>query len=263
MRERIPLAPGVNGAVWNYRFSGQWWPRHQHDELEFNLVRSGNATYLVGNRPTTLARGQIVWLHPDQEHHLIQQSTDFHMWIAILKPTPEVLKLHIPRDPPICRVEMTKFRWLDRLCSELSQDGDPQTINAGLAYLFTEAILSGSAGKLIPESPTAHPAVLATIRTLEHDSSNELADLAIAVKMSPDRLTRLFRRELGVTLVAWRTRCRLEAVLRLIDRNHSWLQAAFSVGFGSYSQFHRAFTHHFGVSPRTWAKGDRSGPHST
>ncbi len=251
MYERLTIPPGLLGAVWNYRFNGQWWPRHHHVELELNVIRAGNATYLVNDRRVTVAKGELVWLHPDQEHHLVQQSADLRMWIVVFRPLSTRQAGRIPRDQPVRRVPGGRFRWLDRLCSELECDVDARSKNAGLAYVLANALRSGTDS---PEPPAAHPAVLATVRAIDADPTSELAILAAAVGISADRLTRLFRRELGVTLVTWRTRSRLDAAVGLNDTGRTWLTAALAAGFGSYSQFHRAFTQHFGSAPRDWRR---------
>ena len=54
--------------------------------MEINLVTQGTAAYLLGDRRYELRRHTLVWLFPDQEHVLLDQSPDHAMWIGVFKP---------------------------------------------------------------------------------------------------------------------------------------------------------------------------------
>lgn len=249
MLERLLLRPGFQGAVWGFKAPGWHSFSHRHAELELNLVTSGSATYLIGDRRVTVAKRQLLWLPADQEHHLVQESNDLTMWIVVFSAGTGSQSAWAASTPLVRQLSLGDFRWLDRLCTRLSHSEDAQVANCGLAFLASEAYHAGHS-QLAPVA--AHPLVLATVRTLERDPDCSLIALAAAVRLTPDRLARLFRRELGTTLVAWRTRCRLERAITYHAQGKTWLTAALASGFGSYSQFHRAFTHQVGGSPRDW-----------
>src|ERR1700722_158893 len=91
MKEILKLWPGHEGAVWNYARNGFGRrSSHRHDELELNLVTAGTARYLLGERRYDLARGTLIWLFPEQDHLLLDESQDYAMWIAVI--TPALLK---------------------------------------------------------------------------------------------------------------------------------------------------------------------------
>lgn len=81
-------------------------------------------------------------------------------------------------------------------------------------------------------------------------------DLARRIGVTDHRLSRAFRREMGIQLVQYRNELRLErffALVEAIEHEHGTeclLGLALESGFGSYSQFHRVFTARFGCSPR-------------
>lgn len=250
MLERLQLRPGFHGEVWGFTYPGWCSYSHSHDELELNIVTAGSATYLVDDRRVTVSKSQLLWLPAGQEHHLVHESNDLAMWIVVFRAGPARQLAWVDGSPQVRQLTLADFRWLDRLCSRLNQTPDAQVGNSGLAFLANEAYRAGRA-ELSPVA--AHPAVLATVRALERDPGSSLIALSAEVRLTPDRLARLFRRELGTTLVAWRTRCRLESTIARREQGESWLTAALAGGFGSYSQFHRAFTQQVGHSPRTYA----------
>jgi methylphosphotriester-DNA--protein-cysteine methyltransferase len=66
-------------------------------------------------------------------------------------------------------------------------------------------------------------------------------------------VSRNFHRDIGLTLIAYRTRLRLIHFIELVERGHRrFLTAAIDAGFGSYSQCHRAFQQAFDCTPRVF-----------
>jgi AraC-like DNA-binding protein len=63
-------------------------------------------------------------------------------------------------------------------------------------------------------------------------------------------LAKHFRREVGVSLLDYRNRLRIERFLELARESGNLLQAALDAGFGSYAQFHRVFRQQIGVTPK-------------
>jgi len=75
---------------------------------------------------------------------------------------------------------------------------------------------------------------------------------------SSARLARVFRAELGVSLVQYRNRLRLERFFELVEhRGGNFSDAAHTAGFGSYAQFHRVFRKLVGTTPREYVAGVR------
>ena len=86
MREQLHLPDGLHGDLWFRHLHGFTMPSHQHDELEFNLVRSGHASYVVNGRRYRMAAGDAIWLFPEQDHVLVEISPNFSMWILVIHP---------------------------------------------------------------------------------------------------------------------------------------------------------------------------------
>jgi transcriptional regulator GlxA family with amidase domain len=78
--------------------------------------------------------------------------------------------------------------------------------------------------------------------------------MAQRLEITPARLARVFKTEMGMSLVAYRNRMRLDRFDRLLDSGggSNLLEAALAAGFGSYAQFHRVFRAVHGIAPRTY-----------
>jgi AraC-like DNA-binding protein len=115
--------------------------------------------------------------------------------------------------------------------------------------------LHGS-GKAAYGPSARHPAVASAVRMLTNDPS--LGGVAIAKKLgvSLSRFARVFKTDMGLSLVDYRNQLRLDRFLSLVDSGGTnLLEAALAAGFGSYSQFHRVFRALRGTSPREYFVG--------
>ena len=89
------------------------------------------------------------------------------------------------------------------------------------------------------------------LRALEKDPVVTGERIAQEMGISPGHLARSFKSEMGLSLVEYRNRLRIERFLRAVqDGNESLLRAALEAGFGSYAQFFRVYRKLLGSTPR-------------
>jgi len=270
MKETLVIRTGFEGAIWRYRYAGQVRSPHRHDELEVNLVTGGTASYLIRNVRYDLQRNTQIWFFPAQDHVLFNASPDFSMWIGVFRPAlieracnSEATRMLLQPDPPgqFCRrVSANRAEWLNILFDEVSRDydADAERCNAGLAYALLAAWQAHRDASNV-RGNDVHPAVEAAAHALRHEDVHQpvsLADLARQCGLSPSHLSRLFQRQTGMSLVAFRNRQRLERFLRAYGdgQRDDILSAALAAGFGSYAQFHRVFTQTMCCSPADYRR---------
>jgi AraC-like DNA-binding protein len=87
--------------------------------------------------------------------------------------------------------------------------------------------------------------------------ARSLAELGAAVGAGERTLSRLFRRELGMTFPQWRTQLRLHHSLTLLAGGYSVTSAGSACGYANPSAFIEAFRHAFGTTPGRHADPDR------
>jgi len=236
---------------------------HRHSELEFNVVLRGKASYLLDNRRYFLSSDTIVWLFPQQEHMLLDCSNDFEMWVAVFRP--ELLRqvcrlpsyqILLNENPPgyFCKqIGTSQTENLHQLLSTLSKtDQDETLFNTGLAYVLTLAWSIHTEPTDIPPNADIHPAVENAVRILQKNSRLDTLDaLALQAGLSPARLSRLFKQQIGVSVVQFKNRLRVERFVQIYQkgRRKNMMQAALDAGFGSYPQFYREFVRVMGCTP--------------
>ena len=260
MREPLGLERGLDGRIWRHVSRGDNLFMHCHEELEINLATRGRAAYLVKDHRYDLIPGTLLWLFPDQEHLLIEQSSDFQMWIVIFRRglvtricTGDTDRVLHQRDPQgsFC-TQLDHGRLQDTLQHLAEHASEPSVLNAGLAYVLLAAwSVHQQAAHRTPVRQVHAGVEQAARRLHQTPGCYDLPSLGRAVGLSPSRLSRLFHRQMGIKLVAYRQRRCLERFLDLFARypQRGLLPLALEAGFGSYPQFHRVFRQLLGRTP--------------
>jgi AraC-like DNA-binding protein len=267
MREHLHLPAKLDGMVWCYRDSGVSNARHHHAELELNLVTRGSGTYLLANRKYQIRRGDLLWLFPAQEHVLIEQTSDFEMWIAVFKrqairrtavdPAARPLLEADPAGEGCRRLGRRELGRLEELLGELAGVMDrPGLLNAGLRYALLSAWRCFEGAADVPVRDI-HPAVERAARLIREDATTLcLNELAHQAGLSAPRLSRLFKEQTGLAMVDFRNRQRIARFVEIYGtgQRRTILDAALEAGFGSYPQFHRVFKRVIGCSPGKYSR---------
>jgi len=248
--------------------------RHTHAELELHLVTRGRCAFLLDERRLEAQRGTLVWVPPGRQHTVLDPSRDFRRWMLLARP--RLVRCVLPADQArtllggdgsrdgLSRVLPPQAtQALADLFDEASSGGRQhhRIYNAAMAYLLTRAFSAFASTAAVPESSTFHPAVSRAIRLLRDASNGHgRAELARACGLSEWHLSKLFREQVGVSLVDFRNRCRLERFLELYGDGSDvkMSAAALDAGFGSYPQFHRVFRARMGRSPAEHARRRRA-----
>jgi AraC-like DNA-binding protein len=269
MLQRLKLPANLDGMAWRYANPAGANRRHHHAELELNLVTRGTGTYLLGNRHYQIRRGDLLWLFPTQEHVLIEQTSNFEMWIVVFRrrlikrsaTDPESLPLQLRSfSGDTCRrLRQADLSRSEELFTQLADTpNQPGLLNAGLGYALLHAWKCFDRAGEVPVR-SVHPAVERAARLLLSDeNSYSLPQLARRAGLSPSRLSRLFKQQTGLSMVEFRNRQRMQRFLERFELERgpqsTLLNAALDAGFGSYPQFHRVFRQVAGCSPAEYQR---------
>jgi len=83
-----------------------------------------------------------------------------------------------------------------------------------------------------------------------------LKDIARAARLSPTRLSAVFKKETGSTVLDYLTNVRIERAKHLLKSGDYMIyEIASFVGYGSSQYFSQVFQKHEGVNPNTYKKG--------
>jgi methylphosphotriester-DNA--protein-cysteine methyltransferase len=261
---------------------------HHHQELELNVVRRGEITYVVRGQRYRFGQRSLLWMYPAQEHQLVDRSDDAEYYVAVFKPQLiadacrssqyEGLKrenfddgvLHTILEPE--SFDLMRKTMDAALEGSLDPDilnreggfgvnsadfrfehGDPDALNAGLRYILLLCWRCQRAGKAVNHAVSLHPAVQRALTLLrEPEGGESLARLARVCGVSEAYLSRIFARQVGVPLNRYRNSVRLARFWNVYHAppQKTLTEAVYAAGFGSYAQFYKVFTQSYGRGPR-------------
>jgi AraC-like DNA-binding protein len=194
------------------------------------------------------------WLYYDQAPHIAQQPGSSvvigHGWLVMT--------------PLVSQGEIVGVMYNDAALSHSVMDEGKQVRLAVFCSLLANLIHTrrGRAGwQSAPSEGERTPVVRRVLDALNQNVLVGARSLASEMSISPGHLTRVFRTEMGVSLVEYRNRLRIERFFSLVERGgDNLLAAALAAGFGSYAQFHRVFRKVVGTTPREYIVGRRTLP---
>lgn len=194
------------------------------------------------------------WLYYDRAPLIVQQPGSSqvigHGWVVVT--------------PLVSQGELVGVVYNDAALTHAPMDEGKQVRLAVFCSLLANLIHArrGRAGWQVPPNESDRsPVVRRVLEALNQNVLIGARSLASELSISPGHLTRVFRTEMGVSLVEYRNRLRIERFFRLVERGgDNLLAAALSAGFGSYAQFHRVFRKVVGTTPREYIVGQRSSP---
>ena len=268
MVERAPhplVVPPPHGLCWRRsERRGRAEAPSTHAELVVLHALSGRARYVIDGAVVTLRPGTVLWALSGQAHFLLSEEAGFDMWVMLVSERLLTADMRAdPAMPPLRlgdKAEAVEARGLPRAASdELDRlaarcgAAEGAARGAGLvwwlhrAWTHWRAASGDVAGRL-------HPAVDRAARLIREDPARPIAEIASEAGLSAGRLGRVFRAETGRWLVEFRTEAKLDRALEALESGgaRTLLAAALDGGFGSYSQFYRAFERRFGRPPRTY-----------
>jgi AraC-like DNA-binding protein len=121
-----------------------------------------------------------------------------------------------------------------------------------LAVLY-QSRRHGVGWRPLPRQSGQSTLVARVLRAMNDDLPVTGERLASELGVSAGHLARSFKREMGMSLVDYRNRVRLDRFFEIIQRrggtSTNLLDAALEAGFGSYAQFHRVYRRFVGTTP--------------
>jgi AraC-like DNA-binding protein len=260
-----------------YGFTCESWtparmPRpNRHNEVEFNLLRSGSLTYLLGGRRTTIEAGKLAMFWAAIPHQIVDFDGEAPYFVVTL-PLTEFLRAGIDTN-------LVNQVLQGNLLTAGAQDGSDaatfqrweQDLRTGDRALERAAQLEVRARLLrfarsITDSSSASSLVslsradqLACYIARNYQEPLTAQSIAAANGVHPNYAMNLFRKTFGATISSFITQHRISHAQRLlVTSDDAILNIALASGFQSLSRFNEAFKAACGCSPRDYRKAHRS-----
>jgi AraC-like DNA-binding protein len=247
----FPLPGAARGHIWHHVPETRR-PRHFHAEPELNLIAAGEATFGAGEATLAVSAGDLLWWPPGQDHVLLDASPDFDLYVVGVTPAFSERVLSGSRGTSSggatrLRLDLATLSRFRTICDGRLAISDATSVERHVGDLWREAHQRRAT------ISDRHPLTARALSSLIDRPDLKRGELARLIRGNASEVSRHFHRDVGLTLVAYRTRLRLIRFIQLAeggDRN--FLAAATDAGFGSYSQCHRAFQQAFGCTPRVF-----------
>lgn len=278
MKLDLPLADDHDAGVWFSTAGSSRYPAHWHDELELNLVLWGHVSYEIDGRTIELGPDSLLLLAPGQRHTLLGVSDDLAMWVASFRPgavrDAEALagsSFVARRAWSARRLPSQRVLELSALHAGLSRCEGPRELGMRCRRVLARALQSWHEQRGTRDEDGAFEArslrplhgAVARARVLlrERESAPSLPVLSRRCGLDAGRLSRLFKQQMGLSIVQFRNHFRVQDFIVHFGSGErvTMLDAALECGFGSYAQFHRAFHQVTGYAPSEHLRRVRAG----
>jgi len=219
------------------------------------------ATTMLYNRGQAYTRGRLHergdisdWFSFSQDA-VLQAMADIDPWV---QDTPEA-PFKFTHGPSASRLYLRQRMLVEAV--RAGADADPLAVEEEAFDILRQAVaLAYEARQERPRSGSARDSTARAHRELAHHAKAVLVrtlaanisldEVAREVHASPHHLCRVFRRQTGMTMNAYRNEMRVRFALEHVPRNRGDLTGlAFDLGFSSHSHFTRTFRQVFGVTP--------------
>lgn len=244
-------------AAWRGHLTEMTQP-HTHNEIEINLVTTGQLTYLFGGRQVRIDEGTAAVFWGAVPHREIgwHPSTTL-TWVTL--PLEQVQSWELPYTARLLQGEAlhTPATPYDELLLSLWADALPQADADQRAIIWLEAqAWCRRFGQRLPDALPHHAApadkalVMARYMIAHAHETLPLKRIAEAVNLHPSYASALFRQAYGMTPTAYLAQARIAHAQRLLLMSDlSVTEIAFECGFQSVSRFYQAFEQNCGMPP--------------
>ena len=239
------------------RYRQRAFPMHTHDCVVVGAVVSGAESLTVRGATHVVAQGEILHLHPHEAHanrsigaeplryrvfYLPEASLseyfDEHVTLSFSQPTTS--------DPKLCaRLAALHGRLSEASSKRLEQE------STFLSLALTLGRFSGS--RELENLP--HPKGVCLVREFIEAHYAEdfgLGNLAEIAGLSRYRIAHVFKTAFGLSPIAYRNQCRVNAARRLLLAGQPIADIAVELGFADQSHLNRHFQRIVGVSPHRY-----------
>jgi AraC-like DNA-binding protein len=172
------------------------------------------------------------------------------------RPSPDQDAAWVMATPLVCTGEVVGVMARDCALGQSPLEDAKQAATAIFCTLLANVYASRRntlAWQPLPRKSGQSPLVERILAAMNEGTPITGERLARELGVSPGHLARSFKREMGISLVDYRNRLRIDrffAAIQSAGSTVNLLEAALQAGFGSYAQFHRVYRKFLGTTPR-------------
>lgn len=254
-------------------------PCHWHDEWEFSIVKQGAAIFHINGISHALTKGNGIFINSGTTHMVLPKGTEPVILLTIIVHprfiygTPESLPaqkyIHpFASAPSLSGILLNEHREKDILdcCFQLDKIfcEKPFAYELAVKSLFCQLaflLISASKDTILQSENSLNSSRVRRILDYIHENYAEkisLARLADLIMVSRETCSRIFRKQMGMTITGYLEDYRVMQSLTLLeDGRYTILQVAFMTGFSNASRYTKAFRSKMKCSPSEYCKNIR------
>lgn len=250
-------------------------PLHHHDFYEIYFFISGNVSYNIESHSYRLSPGDVLVISPQELHQPVftpekQHYERYVLWISgsflqqFILPGQDMSQCFdtgLPEHTNLIRPDGTTRELLNYLFQQLVREQESTEFAADLNCLALLAQLlvmvnrtALRAGRAPEPRDNADSVVYRILGYINDHYSEDLSLdlLANAFFLSKYHLSREFSRVVGTSVHRYIVQKRLIMARQMMVSGVSTSEVCQLCGFGDYSNFYRAFTNEYQISPRKY-----------
>ena len=237
------------------------FPLHMHDYYEIELVIEGHAIHWLNGTRIPITVGSLHMLSPEDVHRFTTDGTLRLLSIKVLDSMlPKELQelILLSRGGLYTQLTGDAMESAERLFLDINTElmrTDRFCTSRCYAYLTLLVTSLLAVAQRVSPFQISKPTMRYLRTALDYIASNyqtpiSLADAANACSMSPCYFSTFFTQHVGCNFSKYLIDYRLrKAQVLLIETDMSILDITFASGFGSLSNFLRAFRQHYDMTP--------------
>ena len=244
---------------------GEVFHFHRHDFLELEYIDSGSVKHTVCDTEIELSSGGFILLDTD-DFHKVEVTEGGRIFTVSMLPrliSPMLQRLLSKFTLPTVGIVPEEKRGemshsLKRIRHLLFNEevAQEEKVMSYILIILSTALEYSNPILKKKESGAYKHVTKATDYIQSHYSEDiSLDDIARAVYVSANHLSKLFSEANGISVSQYLTEFRLEmARYAIISSDKSISDIAMECGFGSFSSFSRSWKRYYGISPREYKK---------
>jgi len=259
-----------DGYIYSFNTSRSYnFSSHLHACYEFIHIVRGNIMYTVEGNDYMLKDGDLIMTKPVELHSFSfpkegeYQREFLHIYPGFIKDIPELARFLEAREAgqynkiPAEIVQKYGideiFRGIEKVCTDKTPETDVLVLSYSIQLIakLRQVMRSEKPEKNMTGNNKKTEAIHDYIDS-NFKRSISLDDIAAALYASPSYLSRMFRRETGMTIKSYLNMRRVTHAKSLIMQGQPISRLFYECGFNDYSTFYRAFTKYVGMTPHSF-----------
>ena len=240
---------------------------HLHDFYEIELVVSGELSQSVNGVPLTFPDGGFVFMDLFSAQRIARPHAPCDVWTLSISPseaapalTGLLTRTKFPLVGTLPKEALSVFCETALALQKAMKEDTPYTrdrVSALTVLLCTQLFTYGEVPDTPGEEPRAYHYIQKALLFINENFAAPLtlSEVAGHIHISSCYLSDLFSRIVGCRFIEYLTRLRLERAQSMLrPEGSSVSEVATACGFGTVSNFTRAFRRTFGVAPSVWRR---------